>query len=186
LREWTLGIHWSTPLLKRLLPPALHGRLREAYCDPFYEYNQPVETTPIYNGKTGQLLKELSSPGMIRVSRSRLRALCSEAIPVRYSKALRTVTFSPDNKGVTAHFTDGSAVEGDIIIGADGPRSTVRELLLGQELAKPTALDLLALGAVVEYSDAKKAKHVRSGDPITCFSYCPDGIFAFISGKPRY
>jgi len=120
---------------------------------------------------------------MIRVSRSRFRALCSEAIHVRYNKALSTVTYGPDNKGVTAHFTDGSTAEGDIIIGADGPRSTVREHVVGPELAKSTALDLVSVATIVRYYDAKKAKHVRSGNPITSFSYSPDGIFAFISGK---
>jgi 2-polyprenyl-6-methoxyphenol hydroxylase-like FAD-dependent oxidoreductase len=43
------------------------------------------------------------------------------------------VSFEQDDIGVTAHFADGSAATGDVLIGADGLRSTLRAQLLGEE-----------------------------------------------------
>jgi 2-polyprenyl-6-methoxyphenol hydroxylase-like FAD-dependent oxidoreductase len=40
--------------------------------------------------------------------------------------------FGQDGEGVTAHFADGRKVRGDVLIGADGMRSTVRVALLGE------------------------------------------------------
>ena len=36
-REWSMGIHWSLPQLKALLPPDLRVRLKEAQNDPFLD-----------------------------------------------------------------------------------------------------------------------------------------------------
>lgn len=41
--------------------------------------------------------------------------------------------FEQDADGVTAHFANGASVRGDILIGADGVRSTVRAALFGAE-----------------------------------------------------
>ncbi len=45
-------------------------------------------------------------------------------IPLRHGARLASVEDGPD--GVTAHFTDGSAARGDLLIGADGLNSAVR------------------------------------------------------------
>jgi 2-polyprenyl-6-methoxyphenol hydroxylase-like FAD-dependent oxidoreductase len=52
-------------------------------------------------------------------------------------KTLVDITY-PDEETVTAHFEDGTEVQGDILIGADGPKSKVRELLLGKEKSANT------------------------------------------------
>jgi 2-polyprenyl-6-methoxyphenol hydroxylase-like FAD-dependent oxidoreductase len=44
--------------------------------------------------------------------------------------------FSQDSSGVTATFADGSVEEGDILIGADGLRSTVRAQQVGEEVPR--------------------------------------------------
>ncbi len=41
--------------------------------------------------------------------------------------------FRQDEKGVTARFTDGREERGDLLVGADGLRSTVRSQMLGSE-----------------------------------------------------
>jgi 2-polyprenyl-6-methoxyphenol hydroxylase-like FAD-dependent oxidoreductase len=40
--------------------------------------------------------------------------------------------FEQDDNGVTAHFADGRTARGDVLIGADGLKSTVRAQLLGE------------------------------------------------------
>jgi 2-polyprenyl-6-methoxyphenol hydroxylase-like FAD-dependent oxidoreductase len=123
---------------------------------------------------------------MIRVSRRRMRALCSEGLIIKYGKTLTDIAYGANGTGVTAHFADGTTAKGDILIGADGPRSKVRELLLGTEKAKTKTLGLNFNSFLVKYDDAEKSKHVRSNHPITCLAYHPDGIFSFISGTTNF
>lgn len=49
--------------------------------------------------------------------------------PERYHRGKNLKSFAEDARGVTAHFGDGETVTGDVLIGADGIRSTVRQLL---------------------------------------------------------
>ena len=66
----------------------------------------------------------MSSWGRVHAS---LRAQMPDG---RYHLGRSLVQVEQDAKGVTAIFADGSRERGDLLIGADGGRSTVRELLL--------------------------------------------------------
>ena len=44
-----------------------------------------------------------------------------------YHRGLGLAGFEQDGRGIVAHFTDGSAAEGAVLVGADGLRSTVRQ-----------------------------------------------------------
>lgn len=122
---------------------------------------------------------------MKRVSRRKLRALCIDGLDIQWGKTLTEIEYRDDGEeGVVARFADGSAYEGDIIVGADGPRSKVRELLLGTEVARSKPLGVVQNTTLVKYGDAKKALHVRSGNPLFYLGYNPDGIVNFVSGKP--
>ena len=50
--------------------------------------------------------------------------------PGHYHRGKGLKGFEQDGGAVTAHFSDGSSVAGDVLIGADGIRSTVRQQLL--------------------------------------------------------
>ena len=179
-REWTLAIHWSIPILEKLLPADLFARLSETQCDPVHDRGVD-ETIELRNSNTGNLLKTISTPGMKRVSRKKLRSLCTEGIEVVWGKSLDGVTYDIDGQVVTAHFADESTYRGDILVGADGPKSKVRELLLGTERAVNSSVRIIYNMAIVKYGDAEKALHVRSGHPVNCLGYNPSGLFSFIS-----
>lgn len=85
---------------------------------------------------TGKVLGEVNDPpGLptsLTVSRADLyRALHEEATgrAVRVEHGRRLVSAEETGDGVTAHFADGSTARADILIGADGIRSTVRSLV---------------------------------------------------------
>ena len=135
----------------------------------------------IFNVEIGESLKELHAPGMKRVSRGKLRACCSRDIEVLFEETLTNLTYDDTHEAaVTAHFADGLPFAGDVVIGADGPRSKVRELLLGSEKSKVTVLDVVQNITLVRYNNTEKAKHVRSDTSTLAIGYHSDGRFNVI------
>ena len=198
-REWSMGIHWGLPLLEKLLPADLTARLKEAQNDPFLDHPHE-DTLPIYNGKTGEIMRALPVPRTIRVSRRKMRAFCSQQIDVQvraivcatlallgtknmqYGKKLVDIEYGPDGVGLTATFEDGEKISASMIVGADGPRSSVRDLLLGVEKAKVTPLEVVHSNVAIKYNDAEKAKFVRSAHPVFSMVTHPD-CFCFIASE---
>lgn len=84
-------------------------------------------------GRTIVTLKNVSGlqPGQAvwrsEIYRALQDAMTAQGIRVEYNKRLTGYTETAD--GVTAHFADGTTATADILIGADGIRSTVRGLL---------------------------------------------------------
>lgn len=157
----------------------LSNRLSEAQCDPRLVTNLD-STIELLNSETGDALKTISTPYLKRVSRRKLRALCTEGIEVLWEKTLIDVTYESNGEGLTAHFTDESMYYGDVLVGADGPKSKVREILLGAEKAKSTPLDIVYNMSIVKYNDAKEALHVLR-HPQNSFGYNPNGTFSFLA-----
>lgn len=72
-----------------------------------------------------------------------------------------------------------------MVLGADGPHSRVRELLLGSESAKCTTMGLVELGAIVSYGDAERARTVRSSfETFAATAVHPTGVLNFVTSKP--
>lgn len=85
---------------------------------------------------------------------------------------------TPDEVKLTFS-TDRDIRTYDIVIGCDGPQSTVRAFMYGQEgSAKPLdGTSGMRWRSLVCYHDAKKAKHVRSAHPVVAISIHPDLLF---------
>src|SRR5258708_11208583 len=103
-----------------------------------------VSRMEIYSG-TGKRIGEMgSSAEGVGIERSQLAsALCDEAIrrgiPVQTGKRLINVRTTPD--GVTVQFEDGSLANGDLLIGADGIHSHIRNFIDAQApIPKPVGL----------------------------------------------
>lgn len=100
----------------------------------------PVEVRHMREWNTGTVIstnrlgdtiaeKELGSPYLV-FQRSELLDRLGEELPLgvaRYS--MKCVDVSQDDNGVRATFEDGHVAQGDVLIGADGIRSTVRRLI---------------------------------------------------------
>ncbi|MBI3900584.1 MAG: FAD-dependent monooxygenase [Chlamydiia bacterium] len=63
----------------------------------------------------------------VQFLRSEMRCLLSEGIDIKWNK--RLIKFEDNGDQVVAFFEDGAHVTGDLLVGCDGGRSIVRELL---------------------------------------------------------
>ncbi|WRZ95027.1 FAD-dependent monooxygenase [Streptomyces sp. NBC_01007] len=99
------------------------------------------------------------------------RAIYDEAerrsVPIHHGKRLTGTTDT--GSGVTAHFADGTQASADILIGADGIRSTVRSLI-DPAAPQPNYAGLVCFGARMD----------RSGMPST------DGVMYMCFGKRAF
>lgn len=80
----------------------------------------------------GKKLAVQNSPEapFLRLHRLRFRQWLATEISIQWGKRLRRV--EEQEKRVTVHFEDGTSASGDILVGADGLNSVVREHLLGR------------------------------------------------------
>jgi len=81
-----------------------------------------------------------------RAALQRVLVDCAEAedIPVLYNKRLVSIDDMP-GRPILAHFADGTSSEGDMIVGADGIRSQVRQAIM-PDAPKPVYTGMLAPG----------------------------------------
>lgn len=93
-----------------------------------------------YRGKTGEVLTSFSLSPLIEtvgerpypVSRTELQQMLLEAFgPERVHLGAKCVAVEQDEHSATAIFEDGSRTTGDLLIGADGTHSLVRQYVLG-------------------------------------------------------
>ncbi|KAI8314398.1 hypothetical protein K4K59_003093 [Colletotrichum sp. SAR11_240] len=127
---WGMALHWATHNIDECLPADLAANLKDAQTDPYADIPQEAsKTIPMYNGKTGDLVTHVAADGPRRVHRGRLRDFLRTGLDVRFGREMQS--FSVENGVVTATFNNGGEVwTGAFLIGADGPRSNVREAAL--------------------------------------------------------
>ncbi|TGL33901.1 FAD-dependent monooxygenase [Leptospira koniambonensis] len=140
----------------------------------------------IFRNHTGRLLSIIPNGSVsqfgesaIVVSRARFHLLLLEAaekegIPTEYGKKFSDAEFPLDG-GVIAKFDDGSSVEADFLIGADGNHSKVRSFLF-PNFPKPEYTGILNAGGFVP-SEVIPEKYSKRG-PIN-FTFGPEGFFGF-------
>lgn len=65
-------LHWGKDFLFRNLPEDVQLRFDEALVDPTYK-GMDKFAVPHVNGETGEVMARVAMPGMVRVSRKKLR-----------------------------------------------------------------------------------------------------------------
>jgi 2-polyprenyl-6-methoxyphenol hydroxylase-like FAD-dependent oxidoreductase len=94
--------------------------------------------------------------------RAELLALLHQALgDVPVTLSARCLTVTQDEQGVVAHFADGTQAQGDLLIGADGLRSKVRESLFG--FAPPTYSGYTGWRAIIEFEHTKLTAGISIG-----------------------
>ncbi|KAF2163171.1 hypothetical protein M409DRAFT_26614 [Zasmidium cellare ATCC 36951] len=181
-REWGMSVQWALPMLPDLLPPELLGRLQETSVDPHYIFPKSGNSMPVYDGSSGELLKDIPLVEMIRVSRNKMRALCAEGINIQYSKEFRTLRTLEDDPVVTAHFTDNTTFTGALIVAADGANSDVRQAIFPSGQGASQQVPYGGVNMHVKYNDASIARFLRKSlSPIQAIGVHPKGYWLWLS-----
>lgn len=103
-------------------------------------------------GKTLQTPQPPGLPPLQMVDRNELHRVLHDhavaaGVPIEYEK--RLVRVAEGESGVTAYFADGSSATADVLIGADGVRSTVRGLI-DPSNPGPEYTGMLGFGALID------------------------------------
>jgi 2-polyprenyl-6-methoxyphenol hydroxylase-like FAD-dependent oxidoreductase len=109
---------------------------------------------PLIAMSTDELARRVGEISVV-VHRADLQAILYGALPtdtVRLGQACETI--EQTSEGVTARFADGSVASGDLLIGADGIRSTVRGQLFGG--GEPTYAGYTSYRGVVTFDHASR------------------------------
>ena len=97
---------------------------------------------------------------------------------------LTDVAFNESGEGVIATFNDEKVVAGCLMLGADGPRSKVREFAMaGADKAAVSRFPIWHMNMTVCYNDAEKAKFIRNQFPTSYLALSQRSFHAFQSSK---
>jgi 2-polyprenyl-6-methoxyphenol hydroxylase-like FAD-dependent oxidoreductase len=166
--------------LRECLPPALFDKLTARSADP-------SRGITFLDDRLNRLLA-IDFPHSRRedadaerpVGRAVLRRILLEGLDdiVRFGRKFTAFEDAPDGS-VVAHFADGTASRGDVLIGADGASSLVRSQLLPH--AKRVETGMMAVNGKVSLNDTTRASIpdpiLRGPTPILG----PHGCFMFAS-----
>ena len=101
----------------------------------------------------------------------------------QFGKRLQSVSEDQSSDSVTATFEDGSCATGNLIVGADGANSRVRNFLLGDEKAALQDLPLMGICAV-DVLPADLSKKIREEyNMLSVLQFAPFGLVAWLARK---
>jgi 2-polyprenyl-6-methoxyphenol hydroxylase-like FAD-dependent oxidoreductase len=108
--------------------PDLIETLRRLGIDPT-DLGVAITTRKILD-PTGRLAGAFDCPQVLTAWERVYRVLRDAFPPERYHRGRGVLSFEQSERSVVAQFSDGASAEGDVLVGADGLRSTIRQQCL--------------------------------------------------------
>ena len=134
LKEIGAGLNLSPNAMKALRTLGLENEILDVAC--------PVGQMPVRNYRSGRVIMRQERAGrmaerygaaFVTIHRADLLDALSHALPEQFVHLGAACTsIETDDNAAVARFADGRKIEADIVIGADGIHSTVRDSLFGQ------------------------------------------------------
>ena len=93
---------------------------------PTHELGVPITTRKILDAD-GRFTHAFTCPQVLTAWERVYRLLRDAFPPAHYHRGRMLARFTQDAEKVTAHFSDGESIVADLLVGADGLRSTVRQ-----------------------------------------------------------
>jgi 2-polyprenyl-6-methoxyphenol hydroxylase-like FAD-dependent oxidoreductase len=117
--------------------------------------------------------ERIGAPAMV-LRRSVLNSVLMEAVGPSVRMGAGVVSYQQDDDGVTVHLADGSVERGQVLIGADGLRSTVRDVLRRGHDVTPRYSGYTAWQAITRMTDQDQIR------PGTFYNYWGRGGLRFL------
>src|SRR5690242_19395088 len=137
-RHWAFTLGWARPYLLGLLPDEIGSRLDTCAVDPSIDCAAIGEDRIVlYNGQTREEAFAFPIPRAKEMNIRKLRIMLAESLDVQYEKKFSRYE-TIQNGRVRVIFEDGSSQEGDVVIGADGAGSQVRQCLIDRGATQET------------------------------------------------
>ncbi|KAF2841942.1 FAD/NAD(P)-binding domain-containing protein [Patellaria atrata CBS 101060] len=180
-RDWNFGIYWAQSPLGNCLPQELNDQLTACQVD----IHTPAadDILPVLNGKTGEVLKEVAAPFNLRLQRRKFIQLLGTGIDIQYGK--RLVGVESGNGIAKAKFEDGSEHTANLLIGAEGAHSVVRNFLCGPEKGALKESPLVA-NATICRLPAENALAIRKLHHRSTIWFHPNNSFTWFGVHNAY
>ncbi|KAK0648396.1 hypothetical protein B0T16DRAFT_115082 [Cercophora newfieldiana] len=166
-------VHWALPTLRNMLPADVFADLPSAHAHPFYPYGDNPESLPFYNGITGEVAVRITAQ-FRRMSRRRLRQVCAKGLDIKWGVRVMDVRME-ESGPVSLVLSDGGIASADLVIGADGSSSRIRQWLVGEEAGRSIATDWTIGSGIVRYT-AEQAKAMLAPSEICAACAGPNGL----------
>lgn len=129
------GIQQGPNAVKVLRGLGLEPKLRNLAFRPDAALNRQWDTGEItWERRLGDEVEDKYGAPYLYMHRGDLHAALAEIVPSDIvHRERKLVDLIQEKDGVTLEFADGSQAEADLVVGADGVHSVVREILLGRE-----------------------------------------------------
>ncbi|KAM3077626.1 hypothetical protein ACMFMG_006956 [Clarireedia jacksonii] len=169
-RDWSMALHWGSTNFESCLPEEILSNIGALQTDEYYhDLHGQMPPVPVTDGATGELLMHVSSTGLRRASRRKMRNLFATGLDIHWG--MKVTSIDVTETSVTVTFEDGTTATGTHLVGADGAKSIVRTTLLGDKAAL-TPLPYTLLNFKLSYSaeQARYLKETPEFHPIMNFS----------------
>ncbi|CAI7660321.1 unnamed protein product [Penicillium bialowiezense] len=174
---WAITLHWALEYMFKMLPEATLSRIQDVQVDPEVARHDSGNFLFI-NLETGEPKFKIPPNRRWRVNREKMRRalLCGIEEHVHWGRRVVGLTLAEHDDRVQLSFEGGDSVVGKLVVGIEGSRSLVRQVLR-PDAFNNVPLEINFTGVAVDLTP-EQIKPLRDMDPLL-FQGCDPRTGAF-------